>query len=130
MVDFDVKVPRGVDQHVVSVLDQEDANLLDFLEDAVDFIEEAIDDDGKVLVHCVSGVSRSAAVIVAFMGYSMGLSVTESIDVLKLSCPQVSPNDGFLRQLALFQEMGCGPVPVLTCTWYTLAPPLCIELDT
>lgn len=112
MVDFDVNVPRDVEQHVISVLDQEDANLLDCLEDAVDFIEEAIDDDGKVLVHCVSGVSRSAAVVVAYMCYSMGLSVTEAMEVLKLSCPQVSPNEGFLRQLALFAEMGCGHLHV------------------
>lgn len=108
MVDFDVKVPRDVHHHVVNVLDQDDANLLDSLEDAVDFIEEAVDGDGKVLVHCVSGVSRSAAVVVAFMCHSMGLSVGEALEVLKMSSPQVCPNDGFLRQLTLFEEMGCG----------------------
>lgn len=108
MVDFDVEVPDGVAHHVVKVLDQDDANLLDNLEHAVDFIEEASDEDGKVLVHCVSGVSRSAAVAVAFMCYSMGLSVNEAQQVLKLSCPQVCPNDGFVRQLLLYVEMGCG----------------------
>lgn len=106
VVDFDVKVPCDVDHHVVNILDQEDANLLDCLEDAVEFIEEAIDDDGKVLVHCVSGVSRSAAVVVAYMSYSMGLSVQEALEILKISCPQVSPNEGFMRQLTLFEEMG------------------------
>eukprot|EP00892_Ulva_mutabilis_P004666 jgi/Ulvmu1/2571/UM014_0022.1 len=107
VVDFDVEVPDGVDHHVIKVLDQDDANLLDCLDDAIEFIEEACDDDGKVLVHCVSGVSRSASVVVAFMCYSMGLSVNEALDVLILSCPQVSPNEGFIRQLSLYVDMGC-----------------------
>jgi dual specificity phosphatase 12 len=106
VVNFDVAVPDGVTHHHVSLEDEEDANLLDELEDAVDFIDDAIGEDGKVLVHCQAGVSRSASVVIAYMGFSMGLSAEEALEVLRMNVPQACPNAGFMRQIKLFVKMG------------------------
>jgi protein-tyrosine phosphatase len=62
----------------------------------------------QVLVHCQSGVSRSAAVVVAFLSFSMGLGVDESLEILKMTSPQACPNAGFIHQLQLFVKMRYG----------------------
>ena len=131
VVNFDVEVSDAVEQHIIRVEDEEDANLLDHLEDAVDFIDDAIGSNKKVLpleqyaillwscackrcavvqvlVHCQAGMSRSAAVVLAYMCFSMGTSVEESLQVLKVTSPQACPNAGFMYQVALFSTMGCG----------------------
>lgn len=40
------------------------------LDECVDYIQHAIDDGGKVLVHCLEGVSRSVCVCIAYLCYS------------------------------------------------------------
>ena len=67
----------------------------------------AWNDGLQVLVHCQAGVSRSAAVVLAYMCASMGLSAEESLEVLKITSPQACPNVGFMRQVHLFETMGC-----------------------
>lgn len=51
---------------VIDICDDEDANLLLHFEQAVQFIRTALAANGKVLVHCHAGVSRSASVSVPF----------------------------------------------------------------
>lgn len=110
VVNYEVEPPAGCEHRHIHIEDTSDANMLDHLEDAVDFIEEATDDDGKVLVHCHNGVSRSAAVVLAFMCYSMGLQVADANELLHMDCPSAAPNDGFMQQIRLFVAMGCAPV--------------------
>ena len=53
----------------------------------------------SVLVHCVMGVSRSAALAVAYMVASSKKSVDECVAELRSRREQAMPNEGFLRQL-------------------------------
>ncbi|KAI1845338.1 hypothetical protein JX266_008433 [Neoarthrinium moseri] len=57
------------------------------------------DPDARVLVHCVGGVSRSPAVLAAYLVRKEGLSLREALRLLVSRRPCVRPNDGFLRQL-------------------------------
>lgn len=50
----------------ISVLDTEHENLLIHLPKACRFIQNSLDSGGRVLVHCVMGVSRSATVVSAY----------------------------------------------------------------
>lgn len=86
--------------------DTESENLLDYLQVCLDFIERSRKDGGSVLVHCFAGVSRSAAVITAYLMKSENLSLEDALESLKQSCEFVCPNDGFLEQLKMFEEMG------------------------
>ncbi|KAH3788177.1 hypothetical protein DPMN_166310 [Dreissena polymorpha] len=51
----------------IPVNDTDTANLACWFMDAIQFIDNARDSDGKVLVHCQAGVSRSATVCIAYM---------------------------------------------------------------
>lgn len=54
-------------------------NILIRLPEACQFIEKAIDNGGKIYVHCMMGVSRSVTVVCAYckwLGQSVGQSLS------------------------------------------------------
>lgn len=53
---------------------------------------------GKVFVHCAMGVSRSGALVLAYLMIHQGLSLTEAITAVRLN-RDIGPNTGFLEQL-------------------------------
>ncbi|XP_075461770.1 dual specificity protein phosphatase 8-like [Ascaphus truei] len=79
--------------------------ILPWLHAAVEFIEKVELANGKVLVHCLAGISRSAAVAIAYIMRSMGLSLDDAYRFVKEKRPTISPNFNFLGQL-LEYEMG------------------------
>ncbi|KAL5720254.1 hypothetical protein ACHQM5_012933 [Ranunculus cassubicifolius] len=89
----------------VPLRDMERENLLDYLDVCLDFIDSSRK-IGGVLVHCFAGVSRSASIITAYLMKTEQLSVEDALQSLKESCDFVCPNDGFLDQLKMFEDMG------------------------
>nr|TKR97873.1 hypothetical protein D5086_0000208810 [Populus alba] len=89
----------------VPIRDMESEDLLDYLDVCLDFIEKSRK-EGAVLVHCFAGVSRSAAIITAYLMKTEHLSLEDALESLRRSCESVCPNDGFLEQLKMFEEMG------------------------
>lgn len=88
----------------VPLRDTEDENLLDYLDACLDFIDRGRK-EGAILVHCFAGVSRSAAVIIAYLMRTEQKSQEDALESLRQCCEFVCPNDGFLEQLKLFEEM-------------------------
>ncbi|KAL7624093.1 tyrosine protein phosphatase yvh1 [Parahypoxylon ruwenzoriense] len=85
---------------------------------------------GAVYVHCAMGVSRSVSCVIAYLLYkyphrfggkqstSAAASaaqrretsrdaVKKALDLVRQARPVAGPNDGFMRQLELWWEMGC-----------------------
>ncbi|XP_032528858.2 dual specificity protein phosphatase 13B-like isoform X1 [Danaus plexippus] len=65
---------------------------------AANFIDEGISRGGRVLVHCMMGVSRSATCAIAFLMIKRGMTLTEALALVR-SRRDIHPNDGFIRQL-------------------------------
>uniref|UniRef100_A0A8D0FVU2 Dual specificity protein phosphatase n=1 Tax=Strix occidentalis caurina TaxID=311401 RepID=A0A8D0FVU2_STROC len=53
---------------------------------------------GKVLVHCAMGISRSAALVLAFLMICEDMSLADAIQTVR-SHRGICPNSGFLKQL-------------------------------
>lgn len=64
-----------------------------------EFISEALGNSGTVLVHCNAGVSRSTAIVIAFLICCRKFSFEEAYDLVKLKRPCIQPNVDFMRQL-------------------------------
>jgi protein-tyrosine phosphatase len=54
---------------------------------------------GKVLVHCMVGMSRSASCVLAYLMISRKMSAAEAIRTVRMH-RDIHPNEGFLQQLA------------------------------
>lgn len=85
--------------------DTEDENILDRLEACLEFIDHGRK-EGTVLVHCLAGISRSAAAVTAYLMKSERLSLQGALASLREVSESACPNDGFLVQLKMFEDMG------------------------
>lgn len=73
---------------------ENDRDLDYYLDDATAFIADHIK-RGCVLVHCGAGLSRSAAVVVAYLCRYAGMSYSEALGFIKARRPSVAPADCF-----------------------------------
>ncbi|ODN06105.1 Dual specificity phosphatase DUPD1 [Orchesella cincta] len=69
-----------------------------FFDQAANFIESALNSNGKVLVHCYMGVSRSATLVMAYLMLKKKMSATEALSQLR-TARNVFPNDGFMDEI-------------------------------
>ncbi|KAF7353852.1 Phosphatases II [Mycena venus] len=99
----------GANHLVIPVDDSDYDDLLIHLPKACHFIEDALAHGGRVLIHCVMGISRSTTVLAAYLMKTRSLSVAAAISFMKQYRPQVQPNYGFVKQLEAFLECGCAP---------------------
>lgn len=84
----------STDRTAYSCTHEDDRDLDFYLDDATRFIADHIT-LGPVLVHCGAGVSRSAAVVVAYLCRYAGMSYAEALAFVKARRPQVAPADCF-----------------------------------
>lgn len=97
----------------VPVDDALNADLLQHLDAAVDWIETALADpysQDAVLVHCQQGVSRSASVVLAFLMRARGHSLQSAMDYVHAR-RFIRPNEAFLEQLAKYEAKLRNPSP-------------------
>ncbi|KAK7108999.1 dual specificity protein phosphatase 19-like [Littorina saxatilis] len=71
---------------------------------ALDFIDEALDSKGCVLVHCNAGISRSATIVLAHLMKTKDMSLNDAFTFLRSKRPSSFPNPGFMIQLKTFED--------------------------
>jgi dual specificity phosphatase 12 len=116
----------------VDIDDVEESDILIHLPKLVRFIESGLYGDaasgstreptGSVLVHCAMGKSRSVTAVVAYLLWkhphrfgaserrdpeSATSAVKRALEWIRESRSLAEPNDGFMKQLELWWEMGC-----------------------
>ncbi len=87
----------------VEMLDLPEEDLAARLSECAPFISEAMV-GGRVLVHCNAGVSRSAAVVIAFLVTECDMSLAEAVGLAKAKRPASAPNPGFMAQLRQLEK--------------------------
>uniref|UniRef100_A0AC35TRJ2 Protein-tyrosine-phosphatase n=1 Tax=Rhabditophanes sp. KR3021 TaxID=114890 RepID=A0AC35TRJ2_9BILA len=80
-------------------------NIFSHLEPIADQIHLIIADGGKVLVHCLAGVSRSATICLAYLTKFHCKSLRAAYHLMCTQRPMVRPNLGFWRQLITFEQL-------------------------
>ncbi|OON13966.1 dual specificity phosphatase, catalytic domain protein, partial [Opisthorchis viverrini] len=91
---------------ILPVVDTDEQNLRPSIDRAVDFIckydkpHEAEKSNGIVLVHCVAGVSRSVAIVMAYLMHKYrNFTVLRALDFIQSRRPIAGPNLHFMGQL-------------------------------
>lgn len=93
-----------IDHKVIDVDDAKEEDLLDHFLECWRFITYALDEGGRVYVHCEQGISRSAAVMAAFLMKTERLHSIEAIKYIQRFRPIVDPNAGFREQLHIWGQ--------------------------
>ncbi|CAI5712722.1 unnamed protein product [Peronospora destructor] len=102
-------IAKQCDVLLIDILDMEDELFLPHFDKCIHFLKKHLVRKTSVLVHCVYGQSRSAAVCVAYLMATQGKTLLEAYDVVQQARQCISINPGFLRQLELFERMGNDP---------------------
>ncbi|KAI0367683.1 hypothetical protein BV20DRAFT_1037581 [Pilatotrama ljubarskyi] len=91
-------------RHQIKIDDTESSDILQHFVPAITFLQAELDKGHGVLVHCQAGMSRSVAIVAAFLMVSQGLDPEGALDVIRKVRPDVQPNEGFMRQLGIFYK--------------------------
>ncbi|XP_078063199.1 dual specificity protein phosphatase 8-like [Mustelus asterias] len=79
-------------------------SLLPWLNKSVEFIDTVRSMKSRVLVHCLAGISRSAAIAIAYIMRTMDFSLDDAYRFVKDRRPSISPNFNFLGQLVEYEK--------------------------
>ncbi|KAF8630932.1 hypothetical protein AX17_005289 [Amanita inopinata Kibby_2008] len=90
---------QGFDCYRIDILDHSAVDLRPHLEAVCNHIDKVLKSGQSVLVHCQQGVSRSAAVVIAYLIRNLGMSYDNAYTYLKRRRACIKPNAGFVKAL-------------------------------
>ena len=99
------RLQRTIKHLYVPVEDRTDDDLLGYLDYTIRWIRDALAQDGRVLVHCVWGMSRSASVVVAYLIAARSMSLDEALRIVRARRRIARPNSGFMDQLKVYERV-------------------------
>ena len=79
-------------------------DLAGYLPEAVEFIDSAVKEGGKVLVHCLRGKSRAPTIACAYLISILTFPTDKALKLLKKKQPFADPNFGFISQLKTIRQ--------------------------
>lgn len=97
------KTDFAIDYMNIPLRNDDTCRILEFFNDAIEFIEKHLKMNNRVLVHCMGGISRSASFIIAYMMYKKSMRMMDAIDYVKSKRPCIDPNFNFLGQLYSYE---------------------------
>ena len=86
---------------LLNIKDEENSNLIKYFKECIEFIEKA----NKIFIHCACGISRSPTIVIAYLMWKTHCSYNDTFLFVKNRRKLISPNDGFVKQLKIFEDM-------------------------
>lgn len=80
--------------------DSFEQNIIDHIKISNKYIDE--NKDKKILIHCYSGISRSASFVIGYLMYKLKLNFADAYNYIKKIYPKAIPNENFIKQLTNF----------------------------
>ena len=88
----------------LNLLDTENQNIKQYFNEAGEFINKALNEKGKVLVHCHAGISRSSTICLAYIIKYKKIGFDKALKMVREKRSKISPNLGFEKQLREYQK--------------------------
>ena len=101
---FTPPYPDDFKYMVINAMDDENTNLDMVFEDSNKFIDDAFENRGNILVHCMMGRSRSATIVAAYLIHTFGMNVDEILSLMKNKRNIIQPNKYFEKQLRKYYK--------------------------
>lgn len=87
----------------VSIMDLPDTDIVSYFDECFAFIDSALDTGGRILVHCMAGVSRAASVVIGYLMKAKDMDFQTAFNHVQAKRPSIRPNDGFMHQLQNYE---------------------------
>ncbi|KAL2100013.1 hypothetical protein ACEWY4_004407 [Coilia grayii] len=96
---------EGIYQYkCIPVEDNHKEDISSWFIEAIEFIDSVKDSNGRVLVHCQAGISRSATICLAYLMMKKRVRLEEAFEFVKQRRSIISPNFSFMGQLLQFES--------------------------
>ena len=102
IADIKPRFPKHFIYKVISIPDLLTIKIDNYFETSFKFIEDAIKNEGNVLVHCHAGISRSPTIIIAYLIWKYGLPYSLAKKIVLKQRNFIDPNEGFDNILRKF----------------------------
>lgn len=99
--EFSPEIPDCFQQLVIDVNDFPSSNIIQYFKESIEFIEQG----NRTYVHCMLGISRSSTIVIAYLMWKTHASYHESYYFVKNRRRIVAPNEGFVKQLKIFEKL-------------------------
>jgi predicted protein tyrosine phosphatase len=96
--------------HVVTVQDDVDQNMQPYFDETAEFIDRALQANGRVFVHCNQGRSRSVTLAAAYLMRYERKTVAQALETITSKRAIACPNPAFLQQLRAYETSLAHPV--------------------
>lgn len=96
---FDPPYINDFDYLVINAIDNENTDLSNIFEISNKYINELLDDNKKVLIHCTYGKSRSVTILAAYIISAFGTNINTTLKFIKSKRNIINPNKYFVQQL-------------------------------
>ncbi len=83
----------------IELLDVPETNIRKVFTSTNEFIQQALVGNGRVLIHCNAGISRSSTIVLAYLLGIHHMNYEDAYQLLKTARSNIRPNDGFVQQL-------------------------------
>ncbi|CAB3989828.1 dual specificity phosphatase 14-like [Paramuricea clavata] len=101
MPDYD---SHGIEKFRIKIGDMPGAKIDEHFDKVSDLIEGRRQQNQKVFVHCVAGISRSSTLVLAYLMKYQNLSLVEAHYLVKSKRKMIRPNNGFWTQLIEYEK--------------------------
>jgi protein-tyrosine phosphatase len=96
------KFPQEFTYYKIHLADDFKQNILSYLDELTNYIHKIISNNDNILVHCHMGISRSPAIIVAYLIKYQNMIYSNAFNFVKLIKPNIDINQNFVKQLKLY----------------------------
>ena len=96
--------PKDIHYKHLKLCDHPSFNIMNYLDQAAAFIEEAKNANCNILIHCQLGISRSTSCLIAFFIKNLNYSALTALQYIKKKRRIVMPNYGFIEQLMRYEK--------------------------
>lgn len=96
--------PTNFEYLSLELKDTPEFDLSGYFLTAVEFIQGALENNGKVFIHCNQGISRAPSILISFLIWKYKAELDTCLERLRAVYPKAEPNLGFMFHLGAFEK--------------------------
>ena len=93
-----------INYKIIEIDDSLEENLANYFQETLNFIDESQKNNSNILIHCVSGISRSASIVIAYMMTKHKINYEQAFTYVKSRRSNIRPNSNFINQLNMISK--------------------------